>query len=208
MLIGRIRDYLTTGHADSHDHKGSDRRQSHRKTVFLRATIYPVDVFCDARIRDVSVNGVMGEADVELAIGQTLHVTTDEEAYHLGKVKWTRDRRFGLELQGAAAIFGNCSADVDHGSVPGHHPRAPRIKINAAARLVAGKPPRPATIRNVSATGMLIDTSPGLHAGQHLVVRVGNAPAIYGRAQWSKDGKIGFKAHRRISVLTICCAVD
>lgn len=208
MLMERIRDYLTLLPADAGQPQDANRRTARRKSVFLRATLYPVDVFCDARIRDISATGLKGEADVELAIGQILHITADEQTYHAGVVKWTRDRQFGLDLKNAFGIFEGRPADIDHGYREGHQPRAPRARINATARLVAGRPPRPATIRNLSMTGMLLDTSPGLNAGQHLVVRVGNAPPIYGRAQWSRDGKIGFKAERAMSVLTIACEVD
>ena len=208
MFIGRIRDYLALGVAESENSESVDRRIAHRKAVLFRATIYPVDVFCDARIRDVSATGLRGEAEVELAIGQTLHITVDERCYHAGVVKWVRDREFGLDLANAHKIFGGESKDTDHGDREGHHPRAPRSKINATARVVAGRPPRPAMIRNLSASGMLLDTTPGIKAGQHLVVRVGNAPPIYGRTQWSEEGKIGFKAASPISVLGIVCAVD
>lgn len=208
MLIGRIRDYLKHGMAESDSCGAIDRRIAHRKKVLFRATIYPIDVFCDARIRDVSATGLKGEADVELAIGQTLHISADECSFHAGVVRWIRDREFGLDLANAQHIFGGNSNDMDHGHREGHHPRAPRSKTNAVARIVAGRPPRPATVRNLSATGMLLDTSPGLKAGQHLVVRIGNAAPVYGRAQWSEEGKIGFKAASPISVLGIVCAVD
>lgn len=208
MLMDRIREYLTLGADESQPHQAADRRVARRKSVLLRATIYPVDVFCDARVRDISATGLKGEADVELAIGQTLHVTADELTYHAGTVKWTSDRQFGLSLVNAPETFGAGFGETDHGDCEGHHPRAPRAKINANVRLVAGRPPRPGTIRNLSTSGMLLDTSPGLRPGQHLVVKVGNATPIYGRVQWSADGRIGFNAERPISVLTIACTVD
>lgn len=176
--------------------------------MLLRATIYPIDVFCDARICDASSTGVRGEADVELAIGQTMHITTDEAAYNAGTVKWVDGRQFGLALPDALTMFGMESLDVDHGSFEGHEPRAPRININATARLLAGRPPRPATIRNVSATGMLLETGPGLRPGQHIIVRVGNTAPTYGRIQWVDNGRIGFRAKNAISVLSFTCLED
>lgn len=208
MLMNRIHGYPTLATNDPAQPSEAERRRAPRKSVFLRATIYPVDVFCDVRIRDVSATGLMGETDVELAIGQTLHITIDEQAYHAGRVKWTRERQFGVDLPNASALFANRSIDVDHGSREGHQPRAPRTVVDVMAHLVGGRPPRPAMIRNVSASGMLLDTGPGLKPGQLLVVRAGNAPPIYGRVQWSEEGRIGFKARHRMSCLTIACDGD
>lgn len=182
--------------------KNDDRRNTRRRSVLLRSSVYPVDAFFDARIRDVSATGIRGESDLELAIGQTMHVTTDELTYHAGTVKWVQARQFGLHLPDALYMFGVELGDIDHGHWEGHQPRAPRVRINPTARLLVGRPPRPGIIRNVSSTGMLLDTGPGLRPGQHLVVRAGNAHPVYGRVQWSKDGRCGFKAQNRISILS------
>lgn len=208
MIIERLRGLLPLGPTSSGQPNVDDRRVTHRRAVFLRATIYPVDVFCIARIRDVSATGLRGEANVELAIGQTIHLTIDEHNYHAGVVKWVRDREFGLDIVNANKIFGCKSTYMDHGDREGHQPRAPRSKINMTARFVMGRPPRPAIVRNLSAGGMLLETGPGLKTGQHLVVRVSNSPPIYGRAQWTGESQIGFKAEHTISVLSIICSVD
>ena len=207
MLLERIRGYLTP-RSDAARAEAAERRRARRKSVLLRATIYPIDVFTDAIIRDVSATGVKGEADVELAIGQTLHLTTDEKTYYPSTVKWTLDRQFGLDFPNANEILGQTLPLVDHGTDEGHQPRALRMKVNISARIVGGRPPRPAVVRNVSATGMLLESGPGLRPGQHMVVRIGNSSPIYGRTQWSVDGRIGFKAQSPISVLNLTCAED
>jgi hypothetical protein len=186
----------------------AERRRALRRAVFMHATIYPVDVFSDARILDVSATGARAEADVELAIGQILHISIDEETYYTGKVKWTLGRQFGLELPDAARIFQASPAEIDHGRIEGHHPRPQRIKIDASARLVAGRPPRPATVRNMSVSGMLIDTGQGIKPGQHLLVRIGDKPLIYGRTQWSADNRIGFKANSPMTCFAVTRPVD
>lgn len=208
MLLERIRGYFTPGATGTTKHDAAERRRAKRKAVYLRATIYPIDVFSDARIRDVSQTGARGEADVELAIGQTLHLTLDQKSYHTGKVKWTLNRQFGLDLANAAAIFGEASAAIDHGSSEGHQPRAPRVKVDVAARMVGGRPPRPAIVRNVSQFGMLLDTGPGIAPGQHLVIQVGKAPPVYGRVQWSSEGLVGFRAEHAFSALALTCPTD
>lgn len=202
MLLERIRYYFAP---DTVTHEGAtvERRRAARRSVFLRATIYPIDVFSDARIRDISATGARGEADVELVIGQTLHITTDEKTYHTGKVRWTLDRQFGIDLNDAVEVLGEQRVEIDHGSDEGHHPRSLRTPIDMNARLVGGRPPRPATVRNLSACGMLLDASPGLKVGQHMIVKIGSAPPIYGRTQWSVGGRIGLKAHTPICVAAL-----
>ena len=178
------------------------RRIAQRKITFIRATLYPIDFLCGVRIRDISATGLKGEAEFHLEAGQNLHITFDEQTYHAGVVKWARDWEFGLELANALRIFNGQTPLTDHGNREGHHPRAARIKINASAQFVTGRPPRPAIIRNLSDFGMLLDTGLGLKPGQDLIVRVGDVPPIYGRVQWSENGKIGFKAQHPICILT------
>ena len=208
MLMHRIRSYLAAEPTEAQQRQVIDRRLARRKSVHFRATIYPLDAFCDARIRDISGTGLMGEAAIELAVGQTVHITADQVIYQAGVVKWIRDPEFGLDLPDAHEIFRDVLRVIDHGSRDGHHPRAFRTKVNLNARLVAGCPPRPAIIRNISGLGMLLESSPGIRTGQHLIVRVGNAPPIYGRTQWSDAGKVGFRADHPISALTIACQTD
>jgi hypothetical protein len=196
MLIQKMREFLSLG--EEGEPGGPEQRGATRRAVLLKASIYPIDVFCDAIIRNASRTGLMGEADSELAIGQTVHLSLDEMTYHSGVVRWTKGNQFGLDLNDALQLVALKNAEVEHGFRDGHGPRAGREVLNIAARLNTGRPPRPATVRNISATGLLLDTSPGLRAGQHLIVRL-NGRTIYGRVQWSRDGRIGLKADTPIS---------
>lgn len=199
MLTEPNADHLAPAPAEMGAAACTDRRRAHRRSVFLRASIYPIDAFCEARIRDVSATGLMGETDHELTIGQTLHLTVDEQTFFAGKVRWILDRRFGLDVPQALALFRHRTGDVDYGTEEAHVTRAPRFRLDETARLLVGRPPRPAIVRNLSEYGMLLDTSPGLKPGQCLVVRIGTAPLLYGRTQWSKDGRIGFRTQRPVA---------
>jgi hypothetical protein len=200
MLIEKIHRYLSRESPEPEKVNVTNKRAEMRKSVLLRATIYPIDFLCGVRISDVSATGLKGGAEFQLLVGQTLHVTVDNLTYHAGVVRWTRDWEFGLSLANARKIFGGQSADIDHGEQEGHHPRASRAKINIEAHFATGRPPRPALVRNLSDSGMLLDTSPGLKAGQDLIVMIGNALPIYGRVQWSNNERVGFKAKNPISI--------
>src|SRR5258706_10305655 len=134
-----------------------EHRRESRKSVLLRATIYPVDIYADVIIRDVSQTGLMGETDIELHIGQTIHLSADEAHFYPGVVRWTHGRRFGLEFSEAQDLFGAGDLDLQHGETEGQLPRAERITLSISARLCVGRPPRPATVRNISPFGMQLE---------------------------------------------------
>jgi len=175
-----------------------EHRRDARKSVLFRATIYPVDTYADVIIRDVSRTGVMGESDIEMHIGQTVHLSADEKAFHPGVVRWMRGRKFGLQFDEAQTLFGIGDLDLQHGDIEGQQPRAERIALSISARLAFGRPPRPATVRNISRFGMQLVSSSGFAQGQCLLIKVSHDPPIHGRVQWSKEGTIGLKAFEPI----------
>ncbi len=178
-------------------------RRDSRKAVLLRATIYPIDVYNDVIIRDMSQTGIMGESDIELIIGQTLHLSLDDKTFQSGTVRWTRGRRFGLHFDDPLALFGGDNVVVEHGAVDGQRPRSRRVNLNLAARLSAGRPPRPAVVRNISRSGLQLETSTGLAQGQRLLVKINQNPPIHGRVQWAEGKRIGVKSFEPISLLKL-----
>lgn len=183
-----------------------DLRKDRRHKVLLQASIYPIDTYCDILIRDVSETGLSAETDVQLDVGQSVHLSFDEKAFFTGVVRWVRGRRFGLEFKDAVTF--PIGVDIDHGFAEGHRPRSHRVSLNLTGRLNTGRPPRPATVRNVSRLGMLIETSTGLVTGQHLLVRLGKRPLVSGRVQWVRGGKVGVQTSREISALQLVYCDD
>jgi PilZ domain len=191
-MFEQVRDLAARDDAEHGDQP--EYRRDARKSVLFRATIYPADLFADVIIQDVSLTGVMGESDIEMQIGQTIHLTTDERSFYPGVVRWTRGRRFGLQFNEAQTLFGAADLDLQHGDGEGQLPRAERIALGISAKLVVGRPPRPATVRNISRFGMQLETSSGFAPGHRLLVKLNHESPIHGRVQWSKEGKIGLKS--------------
>jgi len=185
----------------------SEQRRHRRHSVLMKATVYPIDLYRDAIINDASRTGLMGEADVELEVGQTVHVTLNEREHYTGTVRWTHGRQFGLDLRDELKLAG-LSEQVDHGSAIGHGPRAERIRLSLPARLHTGQPPRPATVRNLSRTGMLLETEQGLLPGQQILIRVGAWGLISGRVQWSREGRIGIMTKVDVPILQMLYQED
>jgi hypothetical protein len=176
----------------------TDRRGSVRASVFLPATIFLIDRVLEARIHNASASGLMGEADVELSIGQLVHLTFDAPHYQAGSVQWTTGRRFGLALKNALALItGQSKTWQEDDGV--YKARAARVVLDVPAQLYVSKPPRPATVRNISETGMLLDCGPDLRPGQQLLVAIRGRGCVPGRVQWVHDGKVGFRSQASLA---------
>jgi hypothetical protein len=182
--------------------KDSDKRQHQRHSVLLQATLYPIDVHCDAVVHDVSDGGVMGETEIALTIGQVVHLTIDGNTL-TGAVRWTRGHRFGLALIGSGEIWSTLSG-LEHGTLEGQRPRSRRLRTSVAARLRTGRPPRPVTVRNLSQRGMLLDSAGLLEPGQHVLVHFSKRDLIAGSVQWCNNaGRVGVRSDEPIGILSI-----
>ena len=206
-MLERFRDHFN-GRKPATEEPGIEQRQDSRKAVLLRATIYPIDVYNEVIIRDLSQTGIMGESDIELIIGQTLHLSVDDKTFQSGTVRWTRGRRFGLHFDEPLILFNGENVGVEHGETEGQRPRSRRVNLDIAARLSAGRPPRPAVVRNISRSGMQLETSTGLGQGQRLLVKINQNPPIHGRVQWNQGMRIGMKSFEPISLLKLIYSCD
>lgn len=181
---------------------GAEQRRHARRTVFLDASIYPIDFFSDVVIHNVSANGFMGEADVELTVGESLHLTLDDKAYQAATVRWTEGQQFGASFESPLARTG-AGDDLDLGTDEDHKPRQKRVNLRIPARLCLGRSPQPASVRNLSQSGMLLETEPGLCKGQHILVKLGHRPPVAGRIQWHDQGRIGVESAEPIGILSL-----
>ncbi|GAO39546.1 hypothetical protein SCH01S_33_00330 [Sphingomonas changbaiensis NBRC 104936] len=181
----------------------ADHRRHPRRAVVLDAVIYAIDYFSDVIIHNVSADGFMGEADVELTIGEKLHLTLDDKAFQTGTVRWTEGRTFGVAFDTPLARTGAGDDDVDYGSMPEHKPRGRRSMLNIPARLNLGRPPEPATVQNVSQSGMLLETAANVGAGQHLLVKLGDRSPVAAVVKWRKDDHIGIETAEPVGILSL-----
>ena len=171
----------------------ADRRRAARTSVFLPATIFLVDRLVEIRIHNASSTGLMGEADAELSIGQQVHRSLGSTSYFEGVIKWTTGRKFGLALANALTLItGQKTSWQESDGV--HEGRAVRVPLDVPAQLCLSRPPRPATVRNISETGMLLDSGPDLRPGQPLIVAIRGRGCVHGRVQWTVGGKAGFRS--------------
>jgi len=186
----------------------ADHRRHPRKSVFLDASIYAIDFFSDVVIHNVSANGFMGEADVELTVGETLHLTLDNKAYQTGTVRWTEGQTFGVAFDSPLARIGAGDDEIDHGTLPEHKPRVRRTPLNIPGRLNLGRPPEPATVKNLSQSGMLLETGAHLQVRQHVLVKLGNRAPVAAVVRWCAEGRIGVETAEPVGILSLLYSND
>lgn len=181
----------------------AEHRRYPRRAVLLDASIYVIDFYSDVVIHNVSANGFMGEADVELTVGETLHLTLDDKAFQTGTVRWTEGQTFGVSFDSPLARTGAGDDDLDYGTAPDHKPRPRRTPLNIPARLSLGRPSQPASVKNISHSGMLLETSADLQAGQYLLVKLGDRSPVAAVTRWCKDGHAGIETAEPVGILSL-----
>jgi hypothetical protein len=201
-MLSKLRSAFTRGTNRESAETVEQRRRHPRQAVSLEASIHPIDFISDIVIQNVSDEGFMAEADVELSVGQRLHLTLDDKAYEAGTVRWTEGQLFGAAFDAPLAGTG-APDELDCGTLEDHKPRKQRVLMQIPARLCLGRPPLPATVRNLSQSGMLLETDPGLQTGQHILVKLGNRAPLAGRIQWHEEGRIGIKSTEPIGILSL-----
>jgi hypothetical protein len=176
--------------ADLSPDPGSDQRRQRRVRVLLQASIFPIDSIDDVTVHNISEQGLMAEADVDLTVGQVVHLSFDGTSHRSGIVRWIRGRRFGLHVEDC---FGTPGAldEIEPETDAGHQSRSMRLSLNIPARMSSGRPRRPAMVRNLSRSGMSLETSAGLRVGQNLLIKIGRQPPIPARIRWTAAGRIG-----------------
>lgn len=180
----------------------SERRRDLRRKVLLRADLFPVQGYAEMSVKNVSRGGLAAESDTALQVGQSLLFSIEGTSFHIGTVRWTRGRRFGLDLEDALAIFGLVN-ETDHGSLGEHRPRAARHEVNVTGRIVLGSSCYGSTVRDVSQSGLRLETSAPLSEEQDIIIRLKDRPLILAKVQWSGGGMIGVSSAERMVTLRL-----
>ncbi len=154
--------------------EGDTRRTAARKRVYLKADAIAVELDAKADIINVSETGMTGEADARIIVGEHVEVSFSGLHYVPATVRWVHGRRFGLKLLAPPPFIG--SADEDQ---------------TRDIRLLVGQTSRRAVVRNVSSTGLQIETDLPLHTGQQVLVKVQNGWSILTKVAWLDGVRAG-----------------
>ena len=185
----------------------AERRVDPRRKVLLRADIFPVLGYAEIAVENVSRTGLAAETDIALEVGQPLLFSIDGSSFHAGTVRWTRGRRFGLNLDDALAIFGLAN-ETDHGFMGEHRPRATRHQVAVTGRIAIGAKCYGSTVRDVSQSGLRLETPAPLAERQQVIVSLKDRPLILANVQWCGGGLVGVRTVERMNTLRLAYSYD
>ena len=195
-LTGPLRRAL--GAADeSNEQAHAERRKGLRVAQEARTiTLSTAGVRTAFRLRNLSARGASGEADIELRDGASVVLEFERGQEVAGVVQWTKGAVAGIVFPAPIAL--DIIRFRDGPNAP-RQERAPRYNVSRAATITLGTLSRAATIRNISSTGMMIESAFTLQSGQRVTVATGKM-VIHCQVRWSRHGMAGLAFNRPISL--------
>lgn len=175
----------------------AERRDGLRVEQIARTiTLLTAGVRIDFKLRNLSTRGCSGEAEVSLNDGAYVTLEFERGQEVAGVVKWTKESLVGIAFPSPVSLdiirFNPNAADPKH-------ERAPRYNVSRPATITLGPLSRAAVIRNISTTGMLVESAFTLQSGQRVRVSCG-AMTLDCQVRWSRHGMAGLAFFRPISL--------
>lgn len=180
----------------------AERRADPRRRVLLKAEIYPIIALAEMAVTNVSKGGLAAETDANVQVGQPLLFSLDGKSFHRGIVRWKRGRRLGLNLENALAVCG-LEDETDHGFLGEHQARATRHEVQLSAKVAVGSLSYRSTVRDVSQSGLRLETSVLLTEGQQVIIGLKDRPLILAIVQWVSGGLVGVRTVERMMTLRL-----
>lgn len=151
------------------------------------------------RVLNLSQSGLMAEATVQLAPGERIEIVLDDSDPVPATMLWVDGRRFGAEFLVPLPFAALLPPSAGRRAPQAARPATDRIVVDAAAILRLGDNVVPASIRNVSVRGMLIETAARLQRGQAIEIEADGWPAIRASVMWNRDGTAGLRLEKPLT---------
>ncbi len=164
---------------------GESRRIAERKRVYLKADAIAVELDVPAEVINISEAGLTGETEARIIVGEHVEVSFSGLHYVPATVRWVHGRRFGLKLLAPPPVIGT-------------EPN----ELTRDVRLIVGQSSRRAVVRNVSSTGLQIESDLPLRCGQQLLVKVLNGWTLMTRVAWAQGPRAGVAMDEPVELLT------
>lgn len=152
---------------------------------------------------NVSSHGVMIDSDIEPRVGERIEIRFEDCNRTLCYVRWVKGRQIGLEFTAETVLIAppNVRQLIISGRRLGEQPPKLEIKPERPHRhnlilrgvLHCGIESPEVRLRNISASGAMVDCSEDILVGTQVVLELagGGAVAIEGRVRWCRSGQIG-----------------
>ncbi len=181
------------------------KRNEARQRVFLRAQLHAVERQGDVHVTDLSRSGLRGKSDIDLNVGQAVFVSLDNLTHCSGIVRWTQDHRFGLKFCKLLDVLPTDS-QTDIGNMPDHQQRMPRTPTNLNAKISLSSWSCGAQIRNISKSGMMLETELLVTTNQQLLVNLSDGRILTADVRWMEGDRVGVHLANPVSILRSKCS--
>lgn len=178
------------------------KRRECRQRVLLRAQIHVVRSQGDLTVTDISRSGLRGMTDLGLRLGQAAYISLDDLTHVAGSIRWVQDSRFGMKFSKLLDVLPEC-AHVDLGHLPNHQERMPRTATRLKAKISLSSWSSTARIRNVSKTGMMIETDLPLIPDQQLLLSLSDGKIFDAAVKWVQGDRVGIQLATPVSILQL-----
>lgn len=176
------------------------KRREERQRVLLRAQLHAVDRQSGVYVTDLSRSGLRGTTDIKLFVGQMVFISLDDFTHCVGTVRWTDDRRFGLKFNKMLDVL-PAERHSDFGMQPGQQERMPRIPTSLKAKISLCEWSCGSKIRNVSKSGMMVETELPLIKDQQLFINLSDGKILTADVRWVEGDRVGIQLVSPVSLL-------
>jgi hypothetical protein len=167
-----------------------ERRNTERHIKILRVGILIVDGRRElCLIRNLSAGGLMAHLYSNMHSGQRVTVELKTNQQVSGTVVWVREANAGIAFDTKVDI-GELLANppvLDNG----WRARSPRVEIERLATLRNGGRTLSVNVRDISQSGVKVETEEVLEVGSDVVVTLDNFRPIAGVVRWQADRTAG-----------------
>lgn len=187
---------------DGDDRLLESKRNEARQRVLLRAKLHAVEKQDDVQVTDLSRSGLRGKSDITLTVGQAVFISLDDITHCSGTVRWIQGHRFGLKFDKFLEVLPT-SSPADIGNMPDHQERMPRMATNLNAKIRLSSWSCRAKIRNISKSGMMLETELPLTTNQQLLVNLSDGRILVADVKWVEGDRVGIQLASPVSILQL-----
>jgi hypothetical protein len=167
-----------------------ERRHGERHLKILRVGVLTVDGRRElCLIRNISAGGVMAHVYSSVRPGQVVSVELKSNTQLSGRVVWVREANAGIAFDKPVDI-GELLANppvLDNG----WRARSPRVEVDRVASIRTAGQTYWVNVRDVSQSGVKIETEETLEVGADIVVTLENFRPIAGVIRWQNENAVG-----------------
>lgn len=167
-----------------------ERRRDDRHLKILRVGTLIVDGRRElCLIRNISAGGVMAHVYSPVIAGQRVAIELKSHQPVDGRVIWVRDANAGIQfdtVMDVAELLANPQV-LDNG----WRPRTPRVEVDRMATLRVGAKTHWVHARDISQSGVKVETDQPLEPGTEVVVTLEGFRPVHGVVRWSAGGHCG-----------------